>query len=92
MPYIGEDGRKALDNAINSIVDQLVAWYPSTYWVGALNYVVFTIVKRFFDRVPPRYHLFAHVTGTLQCCIHEMYRRLVAPYEDKAIDKNGDIR
>ena len=31
------------------------------------------------------------ITGVVRCVHDEFYRRKVAPYEDKAIDKNGDV-
>lgn len=29
--------------------------------------------------------------GALECCKLEMYRRLIGPYEDTAIGRNGDV-
>ena len=34
---------------------------------------------------------FSGITGVLVCVIFEFYRRKLAPYEDKAIERNGDI-
>ena len=31
------------------------------------------------------------VIGALECAKLELYRRIIGPYEDKAIEKNGDI-
>lgn len=31
------------------------------------------------------------IVGALRCCELEIYRRLAGPYEDKAIEKNGDV-
>jgi hypothetical protein len=29
--------------------------------------------------------------GALECCKSELYRRMVGPYEDQAIARNGDV-
>ena len=38
-----------------------------------------------------KYWIFALFVGTLMCCILEVYRRLIAKYEDNAIKRNGDV-
>jgi len=32
-----------------------------------------------------------NLVGELDCCAREIYRRLIAPYEDKKIAENGDV-
>jgi len=64
-----------------------------------------TLVDRFFcsdlekDEVYRFIHLFCHslsggivgLRGMLACVGHEFYRRMLGPYEDLAIKRNGDI-
>ena len=38
-----------------------------------------------------RYSVYNDIIGALECAKLEMYRRMVAPYEDKKIIENGDV-
>lgn len=38
-----------------------------------------------------RSHTDEDTLGVLRCCQLELYRRMVAPYEDKKIQENGDV-
>lgn len=40
---------------------------------------------------PPHYQDFNDVMGVLACAQAEVYRRLIAPYEDQARQRNGDV-
>ena len=37
------------------------------------------------------YENFNAMIGALECCKQEYYRRIIAPYEDKKIEENGDV-
>lgn len=39
----------------------------------------------------PNYERFNAAMGALECAKQELYRRAIAPYEDAAIKRNGDI-
>jgi len=45
----------------------------------------------FYFKQRHRYFTIARVTGVLQNVSQEFYRRMAGPYEDDAIQKNGDI-
>jgi hypothetical protein len=57
---------------------------------GPLNYV---ITKLLIAWMGPRpcYDNFNDVIGVLRCVELEMYRRMVAPYEDEKIAAHGDV-
>lgn len=38
-----------------------------------------------------RYSVYNDIIGALECAKLEMYRRMVAPYEDQKIVENGDV-
>lgn len=57
---------------------------------GELNYAITMIVKEFLAE-NPNYQRFNDVIGALEGCKLEVYRRLVAPYEDVKIKENGDV-
>lgn len=80
MPYIpqGERGNMA----------QLIH-VPQT--PGQLNYLITSLCLAYVREHGLSYTVCNEVFGALECLKQEMYRRMVAPYEDsKALD-NGDI-
>ena len=94
MPYITEAKRKKYQNAISEIVHNLniengaiQGFYP----VGDLNYIISEIINQTIQRQGLRYQNVNAVVGALECCKLEMYRRLIAPYEDEKIESNGDV-
>lgn len=59
---------------------------------GELNYAITQQVLRYID--PNKglsYRLLNEVVGVLECVKQELYRRMVAPYEDAKIAENGDV-
>lgn len=91
MPYIKREDRDALDPTIYLLVKTLVSRYPmGKDLAGPLNYA---ITRLLLDTTPvnPRYSRLALVTGILETIKLEMYRRMVAPYEDAKAEENGDV-
>ena len=79
MPYIEQNIRDILDiGEIHPVVP------------GDLNYVITKAVVRFLGK-SPNYAMFNAAVGALECAKLELYRRMVAPYEDEKIDLNGDV-
>jgi hypothetical protein len=58
---------------------------------GELNFVISNAVKRYLDDLGISYRHLNDVLGVLTCVQHEVYRRLAAPYEDRACEENGDV-
>lgn len=60
---------------------------------GELNFAITTLVDDYLSRKPEglRYAGISEVVAALECAKLEFYRRVGAPYEDKAILKNGDV-
>jgi hypothetical protein len=46
---------------------------------------------KYLDNVNKSYFSYNEVVGVLECVKLEMYRRLVAPYEDRKCKENGDV-
>lgn len=94
MPYIDEPLKDFLDPDIDCLVTcinaKVDAMDEPVAVAGILNYVVTRLLVRTLPE--KRYWALALGIGTLVCCIFEFYRRFVAPYEDQAIRKNGDIK
>jgi len=91
MPYIKSGHRKELDKSINDIVQSIkeqIQFDNEDDLDGILNYCFFRICKSLY---PEKYHWYNRMMGMMECCKLELYRRLVAPYEDKKIIENGDV-
>jgi hypothetical protein len=76
MPYIKQERRHG--------------WTPPEN-VGELNYALSQEIKSYLTRKGQSYGTFNDVVGVLECLKLEIYRRLVAPYEDTKIIENGDV-
>lgn len=58
---------------------------------GELNYSFTQMALAYIRRTKEDYQHYNDVIGALEACKLEFYRRLVAPYEDKKIEENGDV-
>lgn len=106
MPYISQFDRHrefyhefpkdsiSLDSMITHMVDiiNLVTENDRTKYAGICNYVITSVL---LTAMQPeggwRYDNINSAIGVLECAKLELYRRLGGPYEDQAIEKNGDL-
>lgn len=79
MPYIRSERREELMGE---------GEVPNT--PGELNFFLTKLLLEYLPETPG-YTDYNNVIGVLECCKLEMYRRAVAPYEDKKIEENGDV-
>jgi len=92
MPYLTQDDKdKFTANSDDNGVTEYLSKLPLSSFAGHLNYLNFKIVRRWIAVNGKKYFAFATIIGTLVCCVLEIYRRLVASYEDEKIQKNGDV-
>lgn len=84
MPYIKQEERFNFDEETQTLRDVL----PDQS-VGALNYIVTTLVKAWVGRVS--YERLNAAIGVLEAVKLELYRRMAAPYEDEKCAQNGDV-
>jgi len=81
MPYIeNKEDRHAIDKLIESNIITLNRR-------GSLNYL---LCKLFLSK-EINYKRARDFIGEIECAKAEIYRRWIAPYEDKKIKDNGDI-
>ena len=80
MPYVEKKQRSRINNGMSP---------PET--PGELNYAISHICQTYMRKKQKRYSTFNDIVGALEAAKLEFYRRIVAPYEDKAIARNGDI-
>ncbi len=79
MPYISQKDREEL------------AEFRGTKTAGELNYVITKLIHDHWNRNGNNYQAFNDIIGALEGAKLELYRRKVAPYEDKKIEENGDV-
>lgn len=82
MPYIEKKYRPAMNEIVKLMKENNVEAR------GDLNYVLFAFCKR---HIVPSYDEYKNFCGELRQCATEIERRILAPYEDKMILKNGDV-
>lgn len=91
MPYLTRDQRVVLDSQLNEVEFPLPMQYPPSAWsAGALNYIITRIVLLFLGKAA-HYERFNAAIGVLESAKLELYRRMVAPYEDTKKERNGDV-
>lgn len=96
MPYINEDERKELDNAISGLVcvirnTKTTLYNPNDFsnYLGRINYAFSRVIGQLIKE--PSYKKIAMATGVIENIKQELYRRLASKYEDNKIQENGDI-
>jgi hypothetical protein len=101
MPYIKPEDREQYDVLIDALLN-LIMEKTSNNGKSSLedmtnaikghhNYIMFVLAVRMSNKLGIRYHTLQDIVGTFECCKAEFLRRVVDPYEDQAIAKNGDI-
>ena len=84
MPYIKPADREKFEPVLASL--QQVKINSS----GELNFVLTKVIHHYLG-ASPNYGAFNDAIGALEGAKLEVYRRHVAPYEDKKILENGDV-
>lgn len=88
MPYITEDKRKIVDLDIDMLLDEIETHISKPDRDGVLNYIITRLIKCLYE---PSYREYNAAIGVLECAKLELYRKVVAPYEDKKAKENGDV-
>jgi hypothetical protein len=97
MPYISQEHRQPLDPLIDKLALQIVQeaqamGYDGSF-AGLLNYtctrLALKVVRQQFGTM--RYWIIALLTGTFKNIADEFYRRIALPYENRQIQKSGDV-
>lgn len=84
MPYIDYVSRlRVLPEEAKRLVK------PET--AGELNFVLTTIIIEYLRRIGHSYKSYNEVMGVLECAKQELYRRVIAQYEDHKKNDNGEV-
>lgn len=87
MPYVDEERRARLHDELDALLDVV----DSTS-AGELNYIITCVmIDHLKHEKRLGYEKVNTLIGVLECAKLELYRRLVVPYEDLKIEKNGDV-
>ena len=80
MPYINPFLREKIDN------NEFKPVIPGTF-----AYQITKIINQYLEENGHSYSSYSAIIGVLESVKLELYRRLVAPYEDKKKEENGDV-
>ena len=85
MPYVKQEARDRLHHLIE-------AFYATPLKdAGELNYIITSLVQTYVAGHGVSYQRFNDVMGALEGAKLELYRRGIAPYEDRKANENGDV-
>jgi hypothetical protein len=91
MPYLIKPLKDESDANGGKEHRDYVCTVEERHFIGLINYQNFALVKQYIEKHGKSYFLFAAIVGSLICCVFEIYRRLIAGYEDTKIQENGDV-
>jgi len=95
MPYLPEKFRTEIQKETN--IEQMARYFTSlehNNFLGAVNYLNYFILQRRVVAEKGKYKRYAFLAGwigTMICCVLEVYRRIIGPYEDIKIRDSGDV-
>ena len=84
MPYIKRIARKIIDEIVGDAHFSVAA-------NGSLNYFLVKLMLTRRKLEGESYTFYKNYLGELEMAQTEIYRRYVAPYEDKKMRENGDV-
>ena len=79
MPYVVQDIRPGLDRGEPMLTP------------GDLNYCLTKVANEYMRYHGVSYQTCNDVLGAFDGASKEFYRRVVAPYEDRKLEQNGDV-
>lgn len=85
MPYISPERRAVFDAHIEEIARNLTSG-------GEINYCVYRLCLEFIKSKGMSYSNSMVPFSALGAAQMELYRKVIAPYEDEKIAENGDVR
>jgi hypothetical protein len=89
MPYLTEDDRAKIDEHINGLLEVLLETNVSV--PGGLNYAICRVADGVTAAKGESYSIYNTLLGSVEAAKLEIYRRLVAPYEDEKCNSNGEV-
>jgi len=72
-------------------VDRCRVYIEHPRTAGELNFLFTTLIIEYIEKKGESYQTYNDIIGALEGSKLELYRRKIAPYEDKKIIDNGDV-
>jgi len=88
MPYITPELREDFEEPLQKLIN-LLDWVDSDKIDGIMNYIITRLILSQYNN--SKYADYNSAIGVLECSKLELYRKVIAPYEDIKIIENGDI-
>jgi len=88
MPYISQEKRRILEPMAQALVDDIAYCAEDGHKDGLVNFAISLLVFSLYGRT---YSELNAAIGVLECVKQELYRRIVAPYEDEKRNENGEV-
>jgi len=90
MPYIKQEERDQIDPKLRDLLMHMGPLTP-----GQFVYIIYQLAQwqatdGGVSNLPVNWTKCNEIMGNIDCAGREFYRRVVAPYEDNAVSKNGD--
>jgi hypothetical protein len=84
MPYIDPGRRKAINVFLSETMGNVIG-------PGELNYLISHAVHWYVMRAPMSYSMLNEALGVLEAAKLELYRTVIAPFEDQKRAENGSV-
>lgn len=94
MPYIKKESRPMIDDYLDLLIARLDKKIASGELsqkdlAGCLTYITFKLIRHFYAE--GKWYDKMDAEKVCASAIDEFKRRFLHPYEDKAIERNGDV-
>lgn len=89
MPYLTQEFRGFRKKTVDEL--KRLSKEESRLSGGEFNFIVSTLINEQLKQFGCTYKQVNDIIGALECCKLELYRRVLAPYEDIKIKQNGDV-
>lgn len=90
MPYLTQEARAQLDDHINGLLQALLE-SPEGSIPGGLNYAICRVADGVIAAKGESYSQYNNLLGSVEAAKLEIYRRMVAPYENAKSYQNGEV-
>ena len=90
MPYIDDKEREQIDPRLYALLMHMGPLTPGQFVYIMYMVALWQATNGGVDKLPVHWTKCNEIMGNFDCAAKEFYRRVAGPYEDKAIDKNGD--
>ena len=92
MPYISQEERKTINPELKKFLMFMGPMTPGQFVYVMYQMALWQVSNGGVGNVPVNWTKCNEVMGNYDCVAKEFYRRVVGPYEDTAIVKNGDCQ